>query len=163
IYILSLHDALPISHRPRLPPWPAAWQYPRCPTGGRGPPPGRACRRGLLVALLARLQALLDRVGELGLASVVGHPGIDLGGERLVIGPDRADQALAEDFGPGDQADPGGQHFLPDAGRGDLDADVVVTALPRPPRSGRVVAHLRAGLGAPAGQVLHRGRDLLDE
>src|SRR5271169_3204 len=105
--------------------------------------PAEFGRRGLLVALLAGLQTLLDGGGEFGLARVVRYPRVDLGGQRLVVSPYRADEPLPEDLGAGrcacDQADPRGQHLLTHAGRVDLDADVVVPALPRTPRPCRVV------------------------
>src|SRR5260370_21863031 len=111
--------------------------------------PAQLGRRGFLVALLTGLQPVLDGGGELGLAGVVRDPRVDLGGQGLVVGPDGPDQALAGHRGarrpPGHQAHPGREHLLPDAGRGDLAADVVVAALPRPPGPGRVIAGLRTG------------------
>src|ERR1039457_7095736 len=56
--------------------------------------------RGLLVTLLASLQALEYRLGEFGLAGVVGDPRGDPGGQRRVIGPDRPDEPLPEDLVP---------------------------------------------------------------
>src|ERR1035437_111614 len=127
--------------------------------------------RGLLVTLLASLQALEYRLGEFGLAGVVGDPRVDPGGQRLVIGPDRPDEPLPEDLvprtpgsagrGAHHQADPSREHFLPDADRVNLDADMVIAALPRPPRPGRVITGLRARRGAPAGPVGGRRPPLL--
>ena len=92
---------------------------------------------GVLVAELAGLQALLDDLGQLGLAGVVRDLPVDPGGQGLVVGPHGPDQALAEHLGGavgrgGDQADPGGEHLLADAAGADLHADVVVAALAAP-------------------------------
>src|ERR1700676_3368868 len=108
--------------------------------------PAELGRRGLLVTLLAGLQALEYRLGEFGLPGVVGDPRVDPGGQRLVIGPDRPDEFLPEVLAPGSarragsagvlaphQADPAREHLLPDAGRVNLDANMVIAALPRPP------------------------------
>src|ERR1035441_5292886 len=110
--------------------------------------------RGLLVTLLASLQALDYRLGEFGLAGVVGDPRVDPGGQRLVIGPDRPDEPLPEDLvprtpgsagrGAHHQAEPSREHFLPDAGRGNLHGDMVIAALLKPQNTSRVTTVLRA-------------------
>jgi hypothetical protein len=111
------------------------------------------------------LEALLDCLGEFGLAGVVGDPRVDLGGQGVVIGPDRPDQALAEDLPTGHQAHLGGAHLLADPGLVDLDADVVIATLARPPRPGRVkvITALPVCQRPAAGQVLDGRRHLLDE
>ena len=128
--------------------------------------PAQLGSRDVIVTRLAGFEAILDGLGELGLAGVVGHMPADPGGQRLVAGPDRPDQALAEGLRARcrveDQADPSREHLLADRSRLRVHTHVVVAALGTP-RAGRVVARLRRRLGASAGEILDGGRDLLDE
>ena len=93
-----------------------------------------------MIALLARLQPFLDRVGELGLAGVVGDLAVDTASRELLSSVQIALisawlTALAVDH----QADAAGEHLLADAARVDVDAEVVVARLVSP-RPGGVVA-----------------------
>jgi hypothetical protein len=79
--------------------------------------PAQLGGRGVLVACLARLEPVLDDLGEFGLPGVVGDMAVDPGGQRLLIGPDRPDKPLARGLRARcrieDQADPGGMSLSP--------------------------------------------------
>jgi hypothetical protein len=100
--------------------------------------PAQRRGRGVLVACLAGLEPVLDSLGKLGLAGVVGDMAVDPSGQRLLIGPDRPDQPLTEGLRSRcrveDQADPGGKLLLADRSRLDFHAQVVVAALGPPKR-----------------------------
>src|SRR5262249_10550386 len=91
---------------------------------------------------------------------------VDLGGGRGVVGPHRADQALAEGGAVGpDEAYPAGEHLVTDLAGADLDAHVVVAALGAP-RAGGVLTDQRLfGIRgfAPFGEIQNGRRYLLDE
>src|SRR5215469_15788058 len=91
---------------------------------------------------------------------------VDAGGHRFVVGPDSPNQPLAQGVRTGigwrHQAQPRGEHFLPDTRRLNLDADVVIAALSAP-GAGRIVAGLRSDLRATASEIFDGRRDLLHE
>ena len=92
-----------------------------------------------VVAGLARLEAVLDALGELGLPRVVRDLAADPGRQLLVVGPDRLDQALARaPRRPRRRLIRPASISSPSLARRDVDAHVVVARF-RAPGAGRIV------------------------
>ena len=100
--------------------------------------------------------------GQLGLTRVVGHLGIDAGGQTLVAGPLRLDEALRLHRTPDRELDTRRQLLLADGLRREPYADVVVPRLVRP-RSGGVSAGEWVDVDPALGEILHGRGDLADE
>ena len=133
--LLLQPDRARLARRPRRPPWPAAWPCPRCPTAWAS----ATARPSLAVAVssspcLRASSPSWMALGEFGLAGVVGDRWlilVDSASSSVQIArtrpwPHRTSDARRT------RLTRAASISCPTAAGGDLDADVVVAALPGP-------------------------------